>query len=69
MSENRPWEEFAILLVVEPCAFDVEKPKTGKLRHRQRIKHELRERAVRACIGFIKVKLMAWVVAALAGFQ
>ena len=53
MGEHRAREEFAVLLLVEPRAFDVEQTKPGEPGECQGIDGELRERAVGAGVWFV----------------
>ena len=53
MGEHRARKEFAILVLVEPGALDVEQTQAGKPGERQGIDGELRERAVGAGVGLV----------------
>jgi hypothetical protein len=46
-------KEFAILVLIEPGAFDIEKAQPGELGERQRINSELGQRVVGARIRFV----------------
>src|ERR1700736_1338363 len=52
--EQRARKEFAILLLVEPCAFNVKKLETGhKAGECERVDRELRDRLIRPSVGFV----------------
>ena len=53
MGEHRARKEFAVLVLVEPGAFDVEQAKAGEPGERQGVDGELRERAVGAGVGLV----------------
>ena len=53
MGEHRARKEFAVLVLVEPGAFDVEEAKPGEPGEREGIDGELRERAVGAGVGLV----------------
>jgi hypothetical protein len=52
-SEDRAREKFAILLLVEPGALEIEQRNTGQVRERERIDGELRERLIRRRIRLV----------------
>lgn len=54
LRERRPREEFAVFLLVEPRALDVEEPEARhQARERERIDHELSDRLIGARVGFV----------------
>src|ERR1700722_14779597 len=53
MGEHRAWEEFAVLVLVEPAAFDVEEAKPGEPGEREGIDGELRERPIGAGVRLV----------------
>lgn len=51
--ENRSGEELAVLLLVEPGAFEIEERNTGQVRQCERVDRKLRERFVGLCVRFV----------------
>ena len=51
--EQRAGKELAVLLLVEPSAFDVKQPEAGEPRERERIDRELRDRLVGAGVRLV----------------
>ena len=46
-------ETFAILVLIEPSAFEIEQRDAGKVRERERVDRELRERLIGGRIGLV----------------
>ena len=55
--EDRARKKFAVLMLVEPRAFEVEQRNAGKVRERERVDRELGERLVGRRVGLVVEKM------------